>query len=101
MSSDYDDDNLFEDKEDDDLIEDAPMKTTPELNDVRKDEILAVITPAAWQQTCLRINKHERIFSRISEANLSTITRVQEKFWSWLQQCRDELMTVGCFGRRT
>ncbi len=92
---DYDDDNLFDDEEDDDIIEDVPTKTTAELKEVKKDEILAVITPAAWQQARLRINNHERIYFRVPEANLSTIARVREKFWSWLQECRNEAMTVG------
>ncbi len=86
---------MFEDEEDDDVIEETSERRTAELNEVRKDEILAGVTPAAWQQAPLRINNHGRIFFRIPEASLSTIARVREKFCSWLRQCRSELMTVG------
>ena len=87
--------NLYEHEQDDEIIEEMPVRTTAELKEVRKDEILAVVTPAAWQQVRLRINNHEKIYSRVLEASLSTIARVREKFWSWLQQCRSELMTAG------
>ncbi len=75
--ADCNDDDLFEDEEEDDIIEDAPAKKTAELN-----ELLAVISQAEWQQARLIINNHERIYFRVLDASLSTIARVREQFWS-------------------
>ncbi len=92
--TDYDDDDMFGEEDDDD-VETVPSASIAERNEVRKEEILTGVSARAWQDARERVNNHEKIYCMVPEERLSTIAKIREKFWYWLQQCRSELMTVG------
>ena len=82
-----DDDNLFGEKISDDEmdLEQARIVQNDGRNEARKEEVLALIPAAAWQKARERINGQERILMRRPNENLSSITRIRDKFWGWLK----------------
>ncbi len=76
-------------------IEPARRLRNDERNEVRKEEVLAVIPAAAWQKVKERVSGQERIFMKRSEDALSSIARIRETFWGWLKHSRpNELLNV-------
>ena len=63
----YDDeDNLFGDDEEDDIVE-TRVVCNHEINEAKRDAILGAVTTATWQRAKERLNKHEKLFLNIAE----------------------------------
>ena len=63
-AGDYDDEkNLFDDDNEDDIVE-TRVTSKDEVNEARRDAFLGAVTTATWQRAKEGLNKHKKMFSK-------------------------------------
>ena len=64
-----------------------------DVNEARRYATLGAVTTATWQGAKERLNKHEKLFLNVADGDVTSISKIRERFGEWLNRDHDKRLT--------